>query len=400
MGAPIPQIITEDRASGAQVIDGSLRLSEGDGARTPYLKRTNSSTGNRRTWTFSGWVKRTRVDNSESGTIINYANTSTSSSGIEFGDYDSNEHRLRFNSFDSGNNMDLWSTQSLRDTSAWYHIMQVYDTTQSTDSNRVKMYINGEHITDWAAASYPNNRWPSQWAEGPFCYAGSPGGFIAAYHLAGSDSTWRGNFYASQFYLLDGQALGPENFGFTDPLTGVWRPKKYEVKAPNRVGKFFSANYAASDSFQANAPKLAAFDGVLTSRSACSSSGCTVTVSSIGVEVKHGLRVYAGYGSASVNGGTAVDFSGSAVGWQNLSFTGTLNTLAVTGNSSGGNANAGEIYAIEVDGVILVDNGGYGTTGFYLPFDGSAPVGEDQSGAGNHWTPKNIGDSGSSLLIH
>ena len=391
MGAPIPQIITEDRASGAQVIDGSLRLAEGDGARTPYLKRTNSSTGNRRTWTFSGWVKRTRVDNSESDTIINYANTSTSSSGIEFGDYDSNEHRLRFNSFDSGNNMDLWSTQSLRDTSAWYHIMQVYDTTQSTDSNRVKMYINGEHITDWAAASYPNNRWPSQWAEGPFCYAGSPGGFIAAYHWAGSDSTWRGNFYASQFYLLDGQALGPENFGFTDPLTGVWRPKKYEVKAPNRVGKFFSANYAASDSFQANAPKLAAFDGVLTSRSACSSSGCTVTVSSIGVEVKHGLRVYAGYGSASVNGGTAVSFSGSAVGWQDLSFTGTLNTLAVTGNPSGGNANAGEIYAIEVDGVILVDNGGYGTTGFYLPFDGSAPIGQDQSGSGNNWTPQYLG---------
>ena len=137
MGAPRAQVITEDRASGAQVIDGSLRLAEGDGTYTPYLKRTNSSTGNRRTWTFSGWVKRARVDNSQTSTIINYANTSTSSSGIEFGSpantgYD---NKLRFNSFSSGNNMDLWSAQELRDTSAWYHIMQVYDSSQSTDSD-------------------------------------------------------------------------------------------------------------------------------------------------------------------------------------------------------------------------------------------------------------------------
>ena len=32
----------------------------------------------------------------------------------------------------------------------------------------------------------------------------------------------------SQLYFIDGQALGPEYFGFTDPLTNTWRPKKYE----------------------------------------------------------------------------------------------------------------------------------------------------------------------------
>ena len=405
MAAPRTIVAPLKGIGDAKVVGGSFRMGRGDGSGAPtdapYLTRTNATEGNRRTWTFSGWVKRTRRDNSQTYTVINYAYTATASSGIEFGSpantgYD---NKIRFNSFSSGNNMDLWSAGEYTNTDGWYHIMQVYDSTQSTDSNRVKMYINGEHITDWAAASYPANRWPSQWAEGPFCDDGTPGGFIGAYHWSGNDSQWMGTFYASEFYLLDGQALGPENFGYTDPKTNTWRPKKkYEAKAPNRIGKFFSANYAASDSFQANAPKLAAFDGGLTSRSACSSSGCTVTVSSMDVEVKQGLRIYAGYGSATVNGGSAVDFSSSAVGWQDLSFTGSLATIAVTGNAGGGNANAGEIYAIEVDGVILVDNGGYGTTGFYLPFDGSAPVGEDQSGAGNHWTPKNIGDSGSSFI--
>ena len=35
--------------------------------------------------------------------------------------------------------------------------------------------------------------------------------------------------------------------------------------------------------------------------------------------------------------------------------------------------------------------GSWGTNGFYLPFDGSAPIGQDQSGNGNDWTPKNFG---------
>jgi len=35
----------------------------------------------------------------------------------------------------------------------------------------------------------------------------------------------------------------------------------------------------------------------------------------------------------------------------------------------------------------------FGTNGFYLPFDGSAPIGQDQSGRGNNWTPVNFGGS-------
>ena len=153
MAAIIPRVITPSSASGAQVIGGSLNMGHGDGSAVPYLTRTNSSTGNRRTWTFSGWVRRTGLDNSENGTIINYANSTTSSSGIEFGDYDSHDMRLRFNSFNSGNDMDLWSAASLRSLDGWYHIMQIYDSTEPTDTDRVKMYINGEYITDWAAAS-------------------------------------------------------------------------------------------------------------------------------------------------------------------------------------------------------------------------------------------------------
>ena len=42
--AGIPQVITEDRASGAQFIDGSLKF---DSSKLRYLKRTPSTAGNR-----------------------------------------------------------------------------------------------------------------------------------------------------------------------------------------------------------------------------------------------------------------------------------------------------------------------------------------------------------------
>ena len=53
--AGIPQVITEDRASGAQFIDGSLKF---DGSKSTRLTTTFASTGNRQSWTWSCWVKR------------------------------------------------------------------------------------------------------------------------------------------------------------------------------------------------------------------------------------------------------------------------------------------------------------------------------------------------------
>ena len=58
MGIAIPQVVTEDRASGALVIDGSLRF---DKDKNHYLSRTPSSDGNRNNWTISCWIKRGKI---------------------------------------------------------------------------------------------------------------------------------------------------------------------------------------------------------------------------------------------------------------------------------------------------------------------------------------------------
>ena len=55
MGVAIPQVITPSRATGAQVIDGSLKF---DKSKSQYLTRTPSSGGNRKTFTISFLEKR------------------------------------------------------------------------------------------------------------------------------------------------------------------------------------------------------------------------------------------------------------------------------------------------------------------------------------------------------
>jgi hypothetical protein len=55
MGIAIPQVLSEDKASGAQVVDGSLRF---DSGKSHYLSRTPGSAGNRKTFTWSGWYKK------------------------------------------------------------------------------------------------------------------------------------------------------------------------------------------------------------------------------------------------------------------------------------------------------------------------------------------------------
>ena len=56
-----------------------------------------------------------------------------------------------------------------------------------------------------------------------------------------------------------------------------------------------------------------------------------------------------------------------------------------------------QFYWIAVDGVLLVDglneSKPFGKNGSYLPLDGNTPIGKDQSGRGNDWSPRNFGSN-------
>ena len=222
MGIALPQLApaSEDRVSGAQVIDGSLKFVSGS---SDHLIRTPSSAGNRKTWTWSGWVKRSKIERcvlfcgsaaggNTVGTVLRF---SYQDQQVELYDYV------------GGYTFQTYSEAFLRDPSAWYHIVVAFDTTQSTNTDRVKFYINGALQTNATSGYNGASTYPTQNAD---CgVSNNTPQLLGMGWFADAISTsqqYDGSM--SQVYLIDGQALDASYFGYTDPLTNTWRPKKYE----------------------------------------------------------------------------------------------------------------------------------------------------------------------------
>ena len=138
----IPQVITEDRASGAHIFDGSLKI---DNDKSQYLRKTFSNEGNRRTFTWSCWVKRSSFGDWQR--IFTCEPSSNLIAGLSFTgavEGASPLDAIRIQQQDSGsNNNHFRTTAAYRDT-GWYHIVMRVDTTLSTADDRVRLYVNGE----------------------------------------------------------------------------------------------------------------------------------------------------------------------------------------------------------------------------------------------------------------
>jgi len=195
--------------AGGYLIERSLRFNSAD---STYLHRTPASASNQKTWTWSAWIKRSGL-----GSDQNIFTPTTGGDG-------SNESQFQFQAndtirvYDSGTARGvLTSTQVFRDTSAWYHIVLVLDTTQATSTNRVTLYVNGTQITAFSTATYPTQNIDWGWNRavrhdiGRYAYSG-------AYYFNG---------YMTEIHFIDGQALTPSSFGEIDTDTRVWKPKAY-----------------------------------------------------------------------------------------------------------------------------------------------------------------------------
>mgnify|MGYP003114985966 CR=1 FL=1 len=173
-----------------------------------YLNRTPSSTGNRRTFTISAWVKRSRLGSPESHiTNINTGNNPYARILFKIDD------TLKIEDYDGNQDTNIITNRKFRDTNAWYHIVVAYDTTQSTASDRVKVYVNGVQETSFSASSYPAQNFDTEYNKA------SAGMEIGRY----SSNYFEG--YMSHFALVDGQQLAPTVFGETDSTSGIWKFK-------------------------------------------------------------------------------------------------------------------------------------------------------------------------------
>ena len=140
----------------------SLRFDSGSSA---YLYRTPSSAGNRRTFTWSAWLKRGVLDpqnttGSNDTSIFSGGGSSNISVFRFFSQVTANSNYLALYTYDNGGaDYSEETNASFRDTSSWYHFVISVDTTQSTASNRIRYYVNGTEQTDKAQyyAQVPQN---------------------------------------------------------------------------------------------------------------------------------------------------------------------------------------------------------------------------------------------------
>ena len=377
----LPQVVTEDRASGAQVIDGSLKF---DDDKKQFLKRTFGSGGNSKTWTWSAWLKRDNFGADHR--LFTRDSDANNQGGFKFiGD------QLQFFSRVSGTfNINLHTAASFRDT-GWYHMMVAVNTLVNTPStDRVKIYVNGSLQT----IDSSNNTYPS------VNYATAINTNIE--HIIGKydagDSQYM-NGAMAQVYFIDGQALGPEFFGYTDPLTNTWRPR-VKLKKTVNDGTNFTADVTNTGGTLNNVGRI--FDGTIASDATIASGAATITYTpSTPIKYTDSVRVM-GSGSPSapynarwqLNGGSNVSTvnANEFVTLDSGNGGGTITSIKLTVDSGGANWRA-----IEVDGVLMkantVESVNFGTTGFYLPMDGNTPIGKDQSGNEKDWKPVNFGGS-------
>ena len=171
-----------------------------------YLTRTPSSAGNRRTWTWSSWIKRSTTG---SEYVYSWGYNEHNVDGFNF---DSND-KINVWGYQSGTNYSLLTNRRFRDVNGWYHIVIKYDSTQATASNRLKIYVNGVQETSFSPETYPNQNHEALVNNTIANRIGQFG--------------WNNDDYfsgvISHIHFIDGTAYEPSTFGSTDSTTGEWQ---------------------------------------------------------------------------------------------------------------------------------------------------------------------------------
>ena len=209
---------------------------------TSYLSKTLDAS-NRKTWTFSTWLK---VPCDISGQQTIWANSySADSSNFAFIGLDSN-YKLHIQSYASSSNvLNKVSDVAFIDPSSWYHLVVRVDTTQSTAADRVRAYINNKEVEKWTTNTIPNQNQDLGWQ-------------LNIDHRIGNQAGLNRNFYGllAHTHFADGQSYAPSTFGEYDSTTGEWKAKLTPSVTYSTNGFFLkyenASNFGLDSSGQSN----------------------------------------------------------------------------------------------------------------------------------------------------
>ena len=177
-----------------------------------YLTRTNGTSTEQKIFTFSAWVKRSAISTSGDKVLMAEYTDSSNRMKLQFKDDDFFE----VYQVDGGNvRTQVKTNRKFRDSNGWYHMLIVCDNTQGTNTNRVKIYVNGVQETSFSVSTYPfSSTIPNINQNSKTITIGNDD--IGGSYFDGS---------MSHVHFIDGIAYTPSAFGETDATTGEWKAK-------------------------------------------------------------------------------------------------------------------------------------------------------------------------------
>ena len=219
---------------GGAALSRSLRFAA-DAGTNDYLEKDYSSAGTQTTWSFACWFKIVKP-----GT--DFQVTPLFSGSSPWGGISIYQDKLRFAAYSgSAYVVNLHTTQLFRDPNAWYHLVAVYDSNNSTEGNRARLYLNGKRITAFGTETYPGS--------GDTTTINSDAAHRIGHEVSNNVYS---NCYFADIHFLDGTAVTDTNgtvnsFGEFDSY-GVWNPKAYTGSyGSNGYHLTFNSYSSASD---------------------------------------------------------------------------------------------------------------------------------------------------------
>jgi len=191
-------------------VANSCRFDRGS---TDFLNKTLGTPTNVDKATFSTWIKFTDTSSGNDATLFGVLADGNNTTYIQL----LGSKVIRLNMRESTSYIGVLTTNRVfRDPSAWYHIVVAFDTTQGTDSNRIKLYINGVQETSFSTATYPSQNTDLRFnTSGQVFNIGRRG-----------DSVNLLDGYLAETVFIDGQQLAPDQFGeFDEDSPTIWKPK-------------------------------------------------------------------------------------------------------------------------------------------------------------------------------
>ena len=193
-------------ASTGYEIERSVRFNNNDSA---HFSRTLSSDGNRRLWTWSGWLKLGKMPSGQRF-IFSQRTSSSNQCNIQYSD----DGRFRFES--GGSKGNSFTQGFFRDPTAWYDLICTLDSDNGTADDRIIIYVNGER----------------QGLDiSPSISTGDHGINNNNAQVIGREADTNSlayDGYMAEIHFIDGARKAPSDFAETDAVTGEYKPIKYE----------------------------------------------------------------------------------------------------------------------------------------------------------------------------